>query len=241
MSEVVGVENLSVDFGRGPVLDQVSFSLTGPGFVGILGPNGAGKTTLLSVLEGLQRPSGGVVRLFGQNLAGVAYPRHRTGVVLQKECAFEGIRVGEYAELFAALYGVERGQERILAEAELAHRDTLPLARLSGGEAQRLFLAAATVHQPELVFLDEPTAHLDPDSRREAGRRLRSLAESRTVVMTTHDLREAQELFDQAIFLVEGRVRAQGTVESLRHGFETLEEAFIARCSVRIGPRGDQH
>lgn len=241
MSEVVGVENLSVDFGRGPVLDQVTFSFAGPGLLGILGPNGAGKTTLLSVLEGLARPSSGAVRLFGQALAQGPYPRQRTGVVLQKECAFEAIRVGEYAELLAALYGVDRGRERILAEADLADRASLALARLSGGEAQRLFLAAATVHQPELIFLDEPTAHLDPDSRREAGRRLRRLAESRTVVMTTHDLREAQELFDQVIFLVEGRVKAQGTVASLRHGFSTLEEAFIARCSVRIGPRGNQH
>ncbi|MCA9790767.1 MAG: ABC transporter ATP-binding protein [Candidatus Eremiobacteraeota bacterium] len=241
MDEVVGVDKLCFDFGQEPILREVSFSFSGRGMLGILGPNGAGKTTLLNLLEGLSRPTGGVVRLFGRALGEGPYPRRRTGVVLQKECAFEAIQVGEYAELFATLYQVSGGQQRILAGAELEQRARLPLARLSGGEAQRLYLAAATVHSPELVFLDEPTAHLDPQSRREAGQRLKALAQNCTVVMTTHDLREAELLFDEAVFLVAGQVKAQGSVAALSQGFEDLAEAFFHHCSVRIGPRGEQH
>jgi ABC-2 type transport system ATP-binding protein len=120
------------------------------------------------------------------------------------------------------------------------------MARLSGGEAARLFIATALVHDPELVFLDEPTAHLDPKSKKDVGALLKEVARERTVILTTHDLREADELCDHLLFLVGGRVRASGARDELvsavpqeaRHGLG-VEDAFFHFCSVRLARGGD--
>jgi ABC-2 type transport system ATP-binding protein len=207
------VQQLSKRFGDVTALSEVSFSIAGPGFVGILGPNGAGKSTLLDILQGLAAPSSGSVRLFGK--AAEPYPRSRVGVVLQKEVQLERCSAREYADLFAAIHGVAQGGDKILASAALEHRAAVPLAQLSGGEAARLFIWTALVNEPDLLFLDEPTAALDPETKRDVGAMLRKVATSRCVVMTTHDLREADGLFDELVFLVGGRVRASGTRDEL--------------------------
>lgn len=227
----MAADGLTKRFGQTTALDDVSFAMHGPGLLGILGPNGAGKTTLLDILEGLSEPTGGQFRLFGERPK--KYPRRRVGVVMQSEARLERVSTREYADLFAAIYGVADGTERILSRARLLDRATTPMVRLSGGEAARLFIAAAMVHQPELLFLDEPTAHLDPESKKLIGSQLRELAETCTIVMTTHDLSEAGTLCDRLLFLVGGRVRASGARDELVAG-RTMEEAFFDLCSVRI-------
>jgi ABC-2 type transport system ATP-binding protein len=237
--EVLSAQGLGKRFADVVALDDVSFSVEGPGVVGVLGPNGAGKTTMLDILEGLSTPSSGSYRLFGK--APDPYPRRRVGVVMQNEVQLERVTVREYAELFAAIYGIAGGAQRIVERARLGERGRQPMARLSGGEAARLFIAAALVHEPDLVFLDEPTAHLDPESKQEIGAFLRGLARERTVVMTTHDLREADGLCDRLLFLVGGRLRAAGTRDDLvaavprdkRHGLG-VEDAFFHFCALRI-------
>jgi ABC-2 type transport system ATP-binding protein len=207
--------------------------------VGILGPNGAGKTTLLDILEGLSTPSSGEVRLFGKPPA--PYPRARVGVVLQREFVMEGISVAEYAELFAAIQRVPQGAARIVREAKLEGRERSPVARLSGGEAARLFVAASVVHDPEILFLDEPTAHLDPEHKLRMGELLKQMARERLVVVTTHDLREADALCDRLLFLVKGQVRAEGPRDELvaavpaaqRRGLP-VEDAFFHFCAARM-------
>jgi ABC-2 type transport system ATP-binding protein len=213
MPNVLEVKSLSKRFGEVVALSDVSFTVERPGFVGILGPNGAGKSTLLDILQGLSPPTSGEVRLFGGPPD--PYPRARVGVVLQKEVRLERCSAREYAELFASIYGVPGGGAKILDSSDLRRRADVPLSQLSGGEAARLFIWTALVHEPDLVFLDEPTAPLDPATRREVGQMLRSVASSRCVVMTTHDLREADGLFDELVFLVGGRVRAAGPREEL--------------------------
>ncbi len=237
MQEVLSVDGLSKSFGAVSVLKELTFQLQGPQRIGILGPNGAGKTTLLDILEGLSSPSSGQVRILGQPLQ--PYPRRRVGVVLQRECSFDAIRVGEYAELFAAIHNLPEGAGRILRESGLEQRRHLPLDRLSGGEAQRLYIAASTVHDPELVFLDEPTAHLDPAGKKAVGQYLKTMGERRTLVMTTHDLREAESLFDHILLLVHGELRAQGSTADFLGQSGSLEEAFFERCAVRISRQGD--
>lgn len=237
MKEVLAARALTKRFGEVTALDDVTFSLQGPRLVGILGPNGAGKTTLLDILEGLAEPTSGEVRLFGAPID--PYPRRRVGVVLQKELSLDRVTVGEYAELFAAIYEVKGGKEKILRAAKLEERAKTALDRISGGEAQRLFIAAAQVHEPDLLFLDEPTAHLDPPSKAELGSWLRDVATKRTVVMTTHDLGEADAICDDVVFLVRGRVRAHGTREELVAAVPEARRAGIASaffhfCAVRI-------
>jgi len=230
--EVVAVESLTKRFGETTALRSVTFTLQGPQVVGVLGPNGAGKTTLLEILEGLSSPSEGRVRLFGQPLSSRDYPRRRIGVVMQREFALDRITVGEYAALFASIYGVRDGAARILSRSALDRRAGVGLEKLSGGEAQRLFLAAAVVHDPELVFLDEPTAQLDPESKARIGDDIRALAEKSTVLITTHDLREADAVCDRVLFLVEGEVKAEGPRKSLIESAsgETIEDAFFHYC-----------
>lgn len=245
MNEVVGAQGLCQAFGDVQALKSVSFSVSGPGLVGLLGPNGAGKTTLLDILEGLVPQSAGEYSLFGQSFEPRklprGYPKRRVGVVMQREARLERIRVAEYAELFAAIQGVEQGAQRILDRAELSERRDQRLVRLSGGEAARLFIATALVHDPELVFLDEPTAALDPESKHRVGDWLLELAGERTILLATHDLREADRLCEQLIFLVGGEVKAHGSRRELvqnvparkRRGLE-VEDAFFHYCEVTI-------
>jgi len=239
-AEIIAAEGLGKRFGETEALSGVSFSIEGPGLVAVLGPNGAGKTTLLDILEGLSTPTTGEVRLFGKPLR--PYPRKRVGVVMQKEAQLERVTAREYAELFSAIYGVRGGADRILSRARLEPRARVPVTRLSGGEAARLFIATAVVHDPELVFLDEPTAHLDPENKHIIGELLVELAKERTLFMTTHDLREAEAVSDHLLFLVGGRIRAIGTKDELvravppeaRRGGLGVEDAFFHFCAIRI-------
>jgi ABC-2 type transport system ATP-binding protein len=237
MQEVIAVAGLTKRFGEITALDGVTFSLSGPQLVCILGPNGAGKTTLLDLLEGLTRADAGELKLFGTALRD--YPRERVGVVLQKEFILDAITVGEYADLFAAIQRVSGGGEKILQQSRLESRSKTPLQRISNGEAQRLFIAAAAVHRPDLLFLDEPTAHLDPNGKLEIATLLKELARERTIIMTTHDLREADAIASEVLFLVDGKLKAQGSRAALIEAHGTLEGAFFHHSAARITARGD--
>ena len=242
--EIIHVEAIGKRFGDTIALDDVTFVINGPGIVGVLGPNGAGKTTLLDILEGLSTPTSGNYRLFGKSAR--PYPRQRVGVVMQKEAHLERITVREYAELFSVIFGVKNGTDKILEQARLTHREQTPVTRLSGGEAARLYITTAVVHEPDLVFLDEPTAHLDPENKRIIGEMLRDLATQRTLFLTTHDLYEADVLCDKLLFLVDGRLRACGTKEELVAGVPEdkrrgigVEDAFFHFCAIRIERGGN--
>ncbi len=249
---MIEVKGVTKHFRGVEALRGVSFTVKGPRLVGVLGPNGAGKTTLLEILEGLSEPSTGEVSLFGEKLVPGRYPRRRVGVVLQREFALDRITVGEYADLFASIYGVPRGDGGILERAQLTDRRQVAVERLSGGEAQRLFIAAASVHGPDLLFLDEPTAHLDPASKLHLGEVLRGLARERTVLLTTHDLREADRLCDDILFLVGGEIKAAGPREELiaavppdRRRTGGIEDAFFHFCEAhleggKLAPAGRQ-
>jgi ABC-2 type transport system ATP-binding protein len=245
MPEIVSTEGLGKRFGAVRALHGVTLRVDRPLVMGVLGPNGAGKTTLFAILTGLAAPSEGTARLFGEPL-GRRYPRRRVGVVLQREAALEGMTARDYAELFAAIYRVRGGAAKILAGARLEARRDVLVETLSGGEAQRLFVAAACVHEPDLLLLDEPTAHLDPGNKRDLGRAVRAMAERRVVLLATHDLREAETLCDEVVFLVGGEVKAAGPpaalVEALppgaRHG-RGLEDAFFHHAGARLDDAGE--
>lgn len=160
---------------------------------------------------------------------------------MQREARLERVQVGEYAELFAAIQKVPGGNKRILRQAKLEGRERLAVSKLSGGEAARLFIAAALVHDPELVFMDEPTAALDPESKQEVGDLLLELSRDRTLLVTTHDLREADRLCQELVFLVGGKVQASGSRDQLvqsvparkRRGLG-VEDAFFHYCSLTL-------
>ncbi len=241
-SPFVSLERVSRRYGAFEALSEVTFRIDAPGVVGLLGPNGAGKTTLLDVLAGLAAPDSGSLALFGEPLgAGTRYPRRRVGVVLQREFVPDHVTVHDYAELFTAIHGVRDGAEQIIAQARLEPRRTLAVDRLSGGEAQRLFVAASLVHTPDLLLLDEPSARLDPVSKRELSELLRRVSQKTCVLMATHDLNEAERVCDDCLFILGGRLRAQGSTAELMAtaGAATLEDAFFHFCSARAAPTGD--
>jgi ABC-2 type transport system ATP-binding protein len=180
---------------------------------GILGPNGAGKTTTLEMIEGLTRPDAGTVEILGDQV----WPdprrvQRRIGVQLQHTALFDNLDAGELLALFCDLYGVARDPARIarlLETVGLEAKGGALAKELSGGQQQRLAIALALVHEPEIVFLDEPTTGLDPQARRNLWDVIRTIAsEGRTVVLTTHYLEEAEELCDRTAIMDGGSVIA---------------------------------
>jgi ABC-2 type transport system ATP-binding protein len=238
---VVQVHDLVRRFGNFTAVDHVSFEVRRGEIFGLLGPNGAGKTTTFRMLCGLLPATSGTLRVAGVDLRYArASARQNIGYVAQKFSLYGQLSVTENLEFFASAYGLRGAQRRAridwaLTQFELAPLADLPSGQLPGGFKQRLAMAAALLHEPDILFLDEPTSGADPLARREFWRRITALAEQGvTVIVTTHFMEEA-EYCDRIVIMDAGRVLAQGTpAEVRRHarpegGREpTMEDAFIA-------------
>ena len=198
-------------------VDDVSFTASTGEVLALLGPNGAGKTTTVETLEGYRRPDGGTVAVLG--LDPVAEHRAlvpRIGVMLQQGGVYPGVRAGEAVRLFAAFYPEPEDPEDLLARVGLTDVAGSTWRTLSGGERQRLSLALAVVGRPDVVFLDEPTAGVDPAGRQVVRRVVRDLADAgAAVLLTTHELEEAERVADRVVILDRGRLVAAGTPEQL--------------------------
>jgi len=204
-------------------VDGVSFSVAAGEFFGILGPNGAGKTTTLELVEGIRAPDAGTVCVLGRS----PWPRDpwlltRIGVQLQASSFFEKLTAAEQLEAFGSLYGVPAARARAMLDVVgLADKASTREDKLSGGQRQRLSIACALVHDPEIVFLDEPTAALDPQARRNLWDVLRAIqARGATVVYTTHYLDEAEALCDRVAIMDAGRILALDTPAALVRGLD---------------------
>ena len=209
MTAAIEVVDLALAYGDLRAVDGVSFEIAEGDFVGILGPNGAGKTTLLEMIEGLRRPDSGSATVLGLPV----WPRNpallpRIGVQLQASSFFDRLSAREQIRTFAALYGASAADaDGWLERVGLGEKAGSRVEDLSGGQAQRLSIACALVHDPEVVFLDEPTAALDPQARRNLWDLLSGLNDSgRTVVLTTHYLDEAEALADRVAIMDHGRI-----------------------------------
>jgi ABC-2 type transport system ATP-binding protein len=239
--KVVEVRDLVRRFGAFIAVDHVSFEVERGEIFGLLGPNGAGKTTTFRMLCGLLAASGGTLRVAGADLLrSGAGARQRIGYMAQKFSLYGTLTVLENLQFFAAAYGQagRRQRERIdwaMDQFELTDRAGMQSAELPGGYKQRLALAAALLHEPEILFLDEPTSGADPLARRAFWRRITALADQGvTVIVTTHFMQEA-EYCDRIAILDSGHILAQGSpgeVRSHAHVGEgerpSMEDAFIA-------------
>ena len=184
---------------------------------GLLGPNGAGKTTTIEICEGLTAPDSGLVRVLGRTWAEDAGTlRHRLGIALQETQLSEKLTVEETLSLFQSFYHRARPVEHVIALVALDEKRRARVGTLSGGQKQRLAVACALVGDPELLFLDEPTTGLDPQSRRQLWELVEQFkATGRTVVLTTHYMDEAERLCDRIAIVDHGRVIALGTPREL--------------------------
>ncbi len=233
----IEVAGLRKCYGTVRAVDGLSLTIA-PGTVfGLLGPNGAGKTTTVEILEGYRHPDAGEVTVLGLDpWRDGARIRPRIGVMLQEGGVYPGIRPLEALHLFASYYDDADDPDALLDRVGLRPVAGTLVRRLSGGERQRLSLALALVGRPTLVFLDEPTAGLDPHARATAWEVVRDLRERGvTVVLTTHAMDEAEQLSDLIAIIDRGRLVASGTPAQL-----TSADADEVRFSVRAGTRVDR-
>ncbi|HKD20304.1 MAG TPA: ABC transporter ATP-binding protein [Thermoanaerobaculia bacterium] len=208
---------------------------------GLLGPNGAGKTTTIEILEGLTRPDAGEVTILGKHWGSHERElRARIGISLQETRFHDKLTVFETLELFRALYPSGRDPERLLSDMSLEEKRDARVGKLSGGQRQRLAVACALAGDPEVLFLDEPTTGLDPQSRRELWDHVEAFrAAGRTVLLTTHYMEEAERLCDRVAIVDHGKIISQGTpadlVASLHapHIVEFASEPMLTEEDVR--------
>ena len=249
---ILQVRDLTVAYGPKTAVDAVSFEIRRGEIFGLLGPNGAGKTSTLSAIEGLVKPQSGTILL--DDIDSRRHPnqaRARMGVQLQATSFQSELKITQIVRLYAGLYGVElSGRQiadglRVIGLEGEAHK---PFKQLSGGQQQRLALYIAVVHDPALLLLDEPTAGLDPQSRRQLWGRIEHIRqEGGSILLTTHSMEEAQAVCDRVAIIDNGTLLTTETphdliekhkndprVREVAHGEVTLEDVFIGLTGSEI-------
>lgn len=242
---ILQVRDLSVAYGTRKAVDGVSFQVIRGEIFGLLGPNGAGKTSTLSAIEGLVKPQSGTVLLDAIDIQrNPIQAKSKMGVQLQATSFQAALRVRQIVRLYAGLYGVMLSDREIVDNLQaigLGEEANKSFKQLSGGQQQRLALYIALLHQPALLLLDEPTAALDPQSRRQLWRRIEGIRrDGGSILLTTHSMEEAQAVCDRVAIIDHGTLLTTETpadlidkhkddtrVRAVAHGEVTLEDVFI--------------
>ena len=252
VAAILQVRDLTVAYGAKTAVDSISFDIRRGEIFGLLGPNGAGKTSTLSAIEGLVKPRSGTIQLDG--IDSMRHPnqaRARMGVQLQATSFQAELKITQIVRLYAGLYGVALSEQQIadgLLEIGLHDEAHKPFKQLSGGQQQRLSLYIAVVHDPALLLLDEPTAGLDPQSRRQLWGRIEHIRqEGGSILLTTHSMEEAQAVCDRVAIIDNGTVltlesphdliekhKDDPRVRAVARGAVTLEDVFIGLTGSEI-------
>jgi len=233
----IQVEALCKDYGSFPAVKGIDFEVRAGEVFGLLGPNGAGKTTTVEILEGLRTRSGGRVSVLGCDPeVQTRQLKDRVGVCLQSTNLQEKLKVHEAMELFDAFYTRTVDGDQLLKRLQLWEKRDTQYGKLSGGQKQRLALALALLNDPQVLFLDEPSAGLDPQARLEIHELVLDLRrEQRTILLTTHYIEEAEKLCDRVAIVDEGRIVAIGTPRE-------IQQKALAHSTIEIelaAPLGD--
>jgi ABC-2 type transport system ATP-binding protein len=249
---ILSVDGLSVTYGAKKAVDNVNFSIKKHEIFGLLGPNGAGKTTTLSAIEGLVKPQAGTLTLEGIDMQRYALKaKSKMGVQLQATSFQSELTLNQIIKLYAGLYGVTVANDDIIKslhaiglEGEAKKR----FKQLSGGQQQRLSLFIAIIHDPTLLLLDEPTAGLDPQSRRQLWDRMEHIRhEGGSILLTTHSMEEAEAMCDRVAIIDHGKIITVDTpaglikkhkddpsVRKVARGKVTLEDVFIGLTGSEV-------
>jgi ABC-2 type transport system ATP-binding protein len=252
-TNILTVEGLNVSYGSFQAVKDVSFDVREGEIFGLLGPNGAGKTSTLSAIEGLLKPTSGTIMVDGFNTREKPlHARASLGVQLQSTSFQAELHVIEVLQLYAGVYGLSLRKNDILAilrGINLQDQAQKKFGELSGGQQQRVSLVIATIHNPRLVLLDEPTTGLDPQSRRQLWERIEAIREKgHAILLTTHSMEEAESVCDRIAIIDHGKVIEVDTPQALiekhkgepeviavsRRGRVTLEDVFIALTGKEI-------
>ena len=245
-SPILQVDDLTVSYGSFHAVRNVSFDVKAGEIFGLLGPNGAGKTSTLSAVEGLLKPQSGTISVAGFNTKEKPlYAKANMGVQLQSTSFQPELTVAEIIKLYAGIYCVDLTKEKlqnILAEIKLEGSSSKRFKELSGGQQQRVSLVIATIHDPVLVLMDEPTTGLDPQSRRQLWERMENMRDKgHGILLTTHSMEEAEAVCDRIAIMDHGNVITIDTPQNIidthrndhavisasRRGKITLEDVFI--------------
>ncbi len=249
---ILEVRDLSVAYGAKKAVIGVSLQIARGEIFGLLGPNGAGKTSTLSAIEGLIKPQSGTVFLDGLDIRRhPSQAKARLGVQLQATSFQSQLTIRQIVRLYAGLYGVELSDGEIregLQQIGLEGEASKSFKQLSGGQQQRLALYVAVIHRPALLLLDEPTAGLDPQSRRQLWGRIEDIRQQGgSILLTTHSMEEAEAVCDRVAIIDHGRLLTSETprnliekhkddpeVRKVAHGAVTLEDVFIGLTGSEI-------
>lgn len=234
---VIVVENLHKHYGDVKAVDQVSFEVQEGEIFGFLGPNGAGKTTTIEIIEGYKTPDSGRVAVLGLDPRRDRRElRERIGLMLQETTLYPDLKVGELLRLFASYYHHSVDPDTLLEMIGLQEKRKAFIRELSGGQRQRVVFILALINDPELLFLDEPTAGLDPQSRRAIWEWI-ALARNKgkTVFLTTHYIEEAERLCDRVAIVDHGQIIALDTPRRLIASTQAEQRiAFVIEGSLEI-------
>ncbi len=231
----IEVRNLVVSYGEKMAVAGLDLSCSKGEILCLLGPNGAGKTTTVETIEGYKKPTSGSVRVLDMDpIKDKRALSSKIGVMLQKGGIYPRMSVGDSLQLYAGFYQNPRSPRDLARILDLIPLWETKYRRLSGGEAQRLSLALSIIGNPEVVFLDEPTAGVDPEGRLVIRQMIKQLAEDgTTVLLTTHELGEAEKLADNIVIIAAGKKIAEGTLTQLRDRFDTGGIRFSANSLDR--------
>ena len=243
---VLQVDSLDVRYGNFQAVKQVSFEVKPGEIFGLLGPNGAGKTSTLSAVEGLLTPTAGIITVAGYDSERQSlYARASMGVQLQSTSFQPELTITEIIRLYAAIHGVALSKDRIssiLDDIKLQDAGAKRFGQLSGGQQQRVSLVIATIHNPPLLLMDEPTTGLDPQSRRKLWERIEAMrTKGHAILITTHSMEEAESICDRIAIIDHGQIITIDTPQAIvddnrdnpevirasRKGRITLEDVFI--------------
>lgn len=228
---IIKVDNLTKTYEGVAAVDDISFSVAEGEIFGLLGPNGAGKTTTLEIIETLRKPTSGHIEVDDVNV--LEHPwvvKSRIGVQLQEAGFYPDLTLVELLKMFAGLYQVEIDPAEILKKFNLEEKKSSFWQKLSGGQKQRFSLATTLIHNPKIIFLDEPTTGLDPQARANLWDEIEKIhKEGRTIVLTTHYMEEAEELCDRVAIMDLGKIIKVGPPaglvdELIDSGFEKKQE-----------------
>ena len=244
MENIIEVRDLVKKFKEITAVDQISFTVSPGQIFGFLGPNGAGKTTTIKMLTTLLAPTSGQIRLNGSDPAANADAvRKSFGIVFQDPSLDEELTAYENMELHGVLYGVPKGTRKegikqLLEIVELWDRRDSPVKQFSGGMKRRLEIARGLLHYPKILFLDEPTIGLDPQTRNHIWSHIQKLNQSEgiTIFVTTHYMEEVERVAGEVAIIDHGKIIAKGSPEELKKqtNSETLEDAFLALTGQEI-------
>nr|AIF12078.1 ABC transporter related protein (ABC-2.AB.A) [uncultured marine thaumarchaeote KM3_54_F04] len=235
---VINIEGLTKTYDKFTAVDEISFTVNEGEVFALLGPNGAGKTTTVEIIECLKTPDKGKVEIFGIDLKDKKKQndvKRKIGVMPQNFNAFDWLTVKENLDYFRDLYSSKISTDELINLVGLGEKMNSMYKTLSGGTKQRVGIAISLINEPELLFLDEPTAGLDPKARRETWNLIRKLKEQgKTIFLTTHYMEEAQELSDRILIIIEGKIVAGGSPNELIENYGGNKSVILKNCNKKI-------